>query len=304
MTALVFAAPYVPPLPPEPLFQGYRMIWRGADGSQWNLTDPDGGVVMLADVVGLHLPGYDRLTSTSPARAGSRHRGSRAQERRIEWPLLVWSDDDSAAWRERDRAFWSSLDVDRPGTWVVQAPKGGQTFEIECRLVSDGGFAFSQDPSKAGWALYQVELVANDPYWLGAEISSSWANRAADPFFGSDGALHIASSATLVDATMSNPGEVSAWVSWTLEGPFTTPVSITVDGGTIKTPTIAAGSVLEINTDPGIATAYLDGVDVSGLVDPWDPRPLPPGQDVPVAITAEGFGSISARFRPKYRRGV
>ena len=172
MTALVFAAPYTPPPPPVPkprLWDSYRMTWQGANGTLWEL-DGSQGVMLLEDgLVGLDFPEADVFTSTSPATAGRRHRGSRWKEREVEWNLLVFSDESSAAWRALDRAFWGSFSVDSPGTWTA-TDATGRALSLPCHLVPVGR-AFDRDPSRHGWALYQVRMIANDPFWVGPAIT-------------------------------------------------------------------------------------------------------------------------------------
>jgi hypothetical protein len=301
LTALVFAAPYVPPPPPVPAWAGYVMTWTGPDGFTWAL-DGSQGVLLLQDgLVGLHLPGYDRYTSTAPATAGSRHRGSRAQERSVEWNLLVYADDSSEEWRALDRAFWSSFDVDDPGVWTVTDP-AGRSLSLDCRLVPQND-PYDRDPSLFGWALYHVQLVANQPFWRGEQVSQSWQNTTAVPFFGVDGQLHISNGSSATSAIMSNPGDVDAWPVWTITGPMTS-LSITVNGGMITIPTLTSTETLVVDTDPGVATAIKNGVDVSGTVDPWDPRPIPRGDDGPLTINANGTGTIAVSITPRYRRGI
>jgi hypothetical protein len=309
VTAVVFAMPYAPPAPPAPKWQGYRMTWTGADGSTWDL-DGSGGVLLLQEgLVGLHMPAYDRFTSSSPARPGRRHRGSRAKERSVEWNLLVWNDQSSEGWRELDRAFWDSFHPDIPGTWTVTDPRG-RALSLQCRFVGPDAEAFAGDPSKRGWALYSVQMVADDPYWIGAPIEQSWRQAPPVAFFDLAGAppFQISSGAGTADAVMMNPGDVEAYPVWTVRDVMLS-LSITVDGGELVLPAVAKGQTLTVDTDPAVALAILTDVDgtrydVSGAVDPWDPRPIPPGADVPLLLVADGFGTITARIVPRYRRGV
>lgn len=302
MSALVYAAaPPQPPPPPVSPWVGYVMTWTGADGSVWAL-DGSQGVLLLQDgLVGLHTPQTDRYTSTAPSTAGSRHRGSRAQERIVEWSVLVYSDDSSKEWLAVDRAWWGSFDEDQPGTWTVTDP-AGRSLSLDCRLTPQND-PYGQDPALLGWALYHVQMIANQPYWRGDPVTQSWQQATPDPLFGGDGQLHVSSAASFASATMSNPGDVDAWLVWTVTGPMTS-LSITVDGGTIATPSLIAGDTLVIDTDPAVATGLKNGVDVSGLVDPWDPRPVPKGNNVPVTFTATGTGQVSASLIPRYRRGI
>ena len=303
MTALVFAAPYTPPPPPVPVWVGYNMTWTGPSGARWRLDGSQGVALVKEGLVGLHFPQYERFTSESPSTAGARHRGSRAKERAVEWNILTYADGASNEWLEIDRAFWDSLDVDEPGVWEVTDLRG-RTLSLECRLNPTSDHSFDQDPSKGGWGLYQVQLVASRPFWTAPPVEKSW--RKSDPveFFDPAGnGVHISSGASLVNTSMTNPGDVAASILWTFEGPLD-PTTVTVDGGAFTTPEIPEGSTLVVDTDPEELTAFLDGEDVSGEVDPFDPHPLPKGSNVPVSIETDGFGTVTARLTPLQRRGV
>ena len=304
MSALVYAAaPYAPPPPPAPPWVGYTMTWTGPDGAAWPL-DGSTGVLLLQDgLVGLHIPEHDRYTSTAPSIAGSRHRGSRAQERDVEWNLLVYSDASSEAWLELDRAFWSSFDTDDPGVWTV-SDLNGRALSLECRLTPKND-PYARDPSLFGWNLYNVQMVAGDPFWRGAPIERSWHNSTPVAFFDPAGSpsFHISSAATLATAQLDNPGAASAWLAYEFVGPLTD-ISITMNDGTIEPPDVADGSTLLVNTDPQVASVLLDGADVFYTVGAWDPRPLPKSASTLLTIAATGTGTISATFTPRYRRGI
>lgn len=303
MIAFVYAVPYIPPPPPAPLWEGYRMRWTGCDGSEW-ILDGSQGVALLQDgLVGLHFPEFDVYESTSPAVAGARLRGSRARKRAVEWNLLVWNDESSEEWRKLHRAFFRAFSVDKPGTWTVRDPSG-RALTLKCYLVP-GSHAYDRDPSQAGWSLYQMQMVAYQPFWSGEPIPYSWRAATPEPFFDEAGSpdFHISDSANVSTATMTNPGDVPAWPIWTVTAPMTS-LSITVAGGTLTIPALTGTQKLVIDTDPNVATALRDGVDVSGLIDPWDPRPIPPGEDVPVTITADGFGTVAAEITPRYYLGT
>jgi hypothetical protein len=252
----------------------------------------------------LHMPPFERYTSTSPASAGSRWRGVRTAERPGDWNLLVYSDGSSAEWLERDRGIWKTLVPEQTGILTATATDGKSR---RLRLRYDGGdHGFSADPFKKGWALYQPMLVAEDPYWLGTEVVRSWAPENSQDFFSDDDThlFFISAGSTLDTATIPNPGDVEAYAVITVDGTngAMTNLSITIDGGTTALPDVGLGEVLVVDTDPAVATALLDGVDVAGECDPWDPRGLPPGADVPVTIAATGTGTVSMSLTPRYYR--
>lgn len=305
--ALVYGVPYTPPAPRIPSWRGYTHRWTGHDGKPWNLSDYEGGVVLVPGVEGMHMPEFDRHSSTSPALAGSRHRGSRTRDRGVEWAVLVWADESSEEWLKVDRAFWATMHPDRLGEWEVTAPDG-QRRRLRCRYEGGTPHAYEYDPAEAGWALYQPRLIAEEPYWLGDPVPRSWAGAEPRSFIPMTGQPviwpRIGSSARFETATIDNPGDVAAWATWRLVGPLSG-VVLTIDGGPLGVPDLEAGEVLVIDTDPRRSSARRDGVDVAGLVDPWNPRAIPPGKSVPITITwSAGSGTIDLEIVPRYFRAI
>lgn len=306
---VVYGAPHVPPAPPVKQFRPGHHKWIGWDGSEWsewNLGDWRVSGVCFADgeLDGMDFPPFDRYTSTSPATAGSRFRGFRTAERTVDWNILVYSKKSSAEWLEVDRAFAATLGPGRTGVWEYTSPDGVTRSLRLRRVAGDGGP--TMDPALKGYALYQPQMVAEDPYWKGKEIVRAWGSPAQEDFFSDDDThlFYISGASTLGTATMPNPGDVEAWPIITIDGTegAMTNLSVEIDGGTVGLPDVALGEVLVVNTDPEVATALLDGVDVSGVCDPWDPRGLPPGEDVPVTIAATGTGTVSLSIVPRYFR--
>lgn len=291
-----------PPELREDLFTGFGMTWTDYLGRVWDLTTPDGGVVMLAgDVEGLHTPPEERFVSTSPGRAGSRHRGVHVLERPVFWPLAVYSDASSAAWVAHDAAFFDSFR--RPGTWTVISPSGSRR-TLVCRRVSRGDHAFGWDPSAEGWATYEVELVAEDPYWRGAPVKRPLAiGEDSQPFIPETGApdFYISQGATVTGATIANPGDVDAWPVYTIEAEGPVQATVGLDGAQIGiVPELADGDVAVVDTARQALT--INGVRVRGALAPHDFAPIPAGEAVELAIDATGPGTITVQFVPLYER--
>lgn len=308
MSTFVYVPPYAPPAPPVAPFRGYGSVWTGADGSVWDLTDPDGGVFMTNQGVrGLLRPEYTRFTSKSAGVAGSRHRGSRAEERSVYWPVFVFSDAGSQEWVELDRAFARSFDPDVPGFWTVTQPSGEKRY-LSCRLVDDGGAADEIDPVAAGWRVYGINLVATDPYWYGEPISSTWsgiveAGRSTFPIRFNDRNFRRKASSTLGTVTMTNPGDVDAWPVLTIEGGPATDFEFTVGDRTIAgSVTLNEGDVLVIDTDPRRQSTYLNGTRVRGLLSEANFAPIPAGKDRELTINVNPSGTVTATIAPRYNR--
>jgi hypothetical protein len=280
------------------------MSWTGWDGSVWDLCGGEGGVAMLAGVRGLNLPPSTQWRSQSPAVSGARFRGLVHDARECFWPVKVWNDAGSQAWVEHDRAFWATLNPAKTGVWSVTLPDGSKR-SLTLRLSGDGDPSFSLDPTLVGWATYGLTFLADDPFWAGEEVSRSWKAATPSDFFNGGAkapSFNISPGSTLGSATLSNPGDVETHVTWLAYGPFDS-VTVGVDGRTVEAPISAAeGQVLEIDTNPAVQAAFLDGVDVTAQLTKADFATLPPGEDVTLSLSMTGAGWVEAKFTPKYLR--
>ena len=247
---VVFGGIIAPPAPPVS-WVGLDMKWIGWDGSEWSLTDPSTGTVMLPGVRGLSMPPIIHHRAAHASLPGARWRGNSVDVREVFWPIQVYTNLGSQEWLEIDRAFWKTMDPKKTGTWVVVQPDG-TTRSLKLRFVDDGTQTFDHDPTLEGWSNYGITFAAEQPYWEGAPISGLWMAGSQTPFFGSSGApaFTISPSNTLADAKITNPGDVDAYVTWRVYGPVTT-ATVGVNGRNITIPfSIAAGDVLEIDTSP------------------------------------------------------
>lgn len=280
------------------------MEWYGIDGSVWDLNDWRSGIQIIRGAVqGLHFPSAQPQVSAYAGLHGQRRRGVHIDPREISWPLLIWSDS-SAAWLESARKFWDSFGLLEPGRWRVATPDGNAR-SIACVLNSDGGHTYDLDPVGNGWALYTLALTADNPFWESAPITDSWSNQPPVDFFDPAGSppFHISPASTLDSATLSNPGDVEAWPTWQISaGPDAVHATITVGGGTLTTPAIPAGRTLAVDTDPFVQSAVLDdGTNVWPAMG-WDPRPIPPGGQVPLELQLDRAGSIACSITPRHYR--
>jgi hypothetical protein len=282
---------------------GLTMTWTGWDDSEWNLLDGSAGVRLLAgEVVGLGFSPADRFTTVSPAVAGSRFRGTRTLERPVRWPLLVEAAD-PITWFERDTAFARTLHRERVGTWTVTQVPTGISRTLTCRFVAspDG---HSADPGPRGLATYEVELVAEDPYWHGAVVARTFRGATEEPFVPEGGGppFTISSASNLSSAVIENPGDVPVWPVWTITGP-TTAVTLGVDGHEIGVAgDLDEGDVLVIDTHPARQSATLNGVRVRGVLAPHDFAPVPAGGVSSLDITVTGLGTVNCAIEPLFER--
>lgn len=296
------------------------MTWHVPNVGTVDLLDPsDDGVMLLRDGVrGLNMPPVDRYTSRSPAVPGTRWRGFQTQERSVFWPTLVWTPNGADLWHEYDEGLWATLRPDVVGEWEVVTDRAG-TRRLQCRWTGDSDHSYGQDPLKSGWAIYGVELVAEQPYWCGEIISASWGKAAGDgrsflpgpPFW-------IGSSATVDAAELHNPGDMPAHIVWVVDGPATTAqvgfrrFTSWADGeeeATIDIPfPIAEGDRLVIDTRPTAQTAVLEAADGTFTDRTGDLgaqavfAPIPPGDEATLMLNLAGDGSITAELEPLFWR--
>lgn len=306
---LVFGALPEPPTPPV-LWTGLAMKWKGADGSEWTLSDSSDGTVMMPGVRGLNMPPLVHHRTAHASVPGARWRGLHVDVREVFWPLQVYSDLSSEAWVEKDRAFWKSLNPEKTGTWSVILPNG-ESRSLKLRFTDDGGMTYSHDAVKSGWASYGLQLEAEQPFWEGTEIVSGWQEGVDVPFFSGGGgpAFAISPTGTFSKAEAENPGDVDAWPVWRIYGPATS-ATVGVNGKTITIPiSITAGQYVRIDTNPTAQTALHFATngnvisDKTGLLTGVNFAPLPPGKSkLTMTQASTGGGRITATFTPRYYR--
>jgi hypothetical protein len=315
---LVYALPI--PLPPDiPIFVKTAVTWTGWDGSVWDLTASDSGVVLVNQgVEGLHMPKFRQWTRQSPAVPGQTFTGMVAEPRDVVLPLLVFEDGTSQQWIDRDRAFWKSLHPGKEGTLTVSAAGVGTSRSLRLRLVPDA-HSYPVDPAFACWALYVVALVADQPFWTGSPILANWNAAVEQEFYETTGPhlININSGHAAADATVSNPGDEDAWPVWTVIGPATT-AHVGVGDRIVDAPAVAAGKALVIDTDPRVQTAieydytapngavaekFLNPVDRTvDLTGAVDFAPIPAGGTSPINIGITGAGVLRVQITPLYWR--
>ncbi|MGP5071658.1 hypothetical protein ACTXI0_04540 [Arthrobacter rhombi] len=306
-TNYLFAAP---PLPPPNKYQPWRRAkieWIGWDGSVWDLSDWRTGVFITQDgVEGFSKPAHtDWVAPRSPAMHGQEFTGFIVEPRKVFLPLYLYSDGGSGSFQERDTAFWATMKADKYGTLRYTSTAG--TRELRCRFQDDGGHAYVRDPHYFGWTKYGVALVADDPFWMGAEVTRSWDQPEKKQFFGGvpNGKaplFFIGSGSQLGTAKMSNPGDVDAWPIWVVTGPAKN-INLGVGGRFVSAPfDVFEGSTLTINTDPTDQTAWLDSDDVTDELGDYSFAAIPSGSDLPLELSMAGTGSVAASFVPRFDR--
>jgi hypothetical protein len=261
-------------------------------------------------LLGLHDPAGTRWTSSSPVVHGSQFRGWIAGEREVFWPILVYSEVDSPDWLYRYRAFWRTIDPRQTGVWSVTTPDGG-TRTLTCRGNPDGTSTYEVDPLSYGWSAYGVRLIAEDPFWYGTPETYTWGAGDSQPVFGGPGVINISRSSDLTTATISNAGDVEAYVQWTIRGPVKS-AQLGAAGRPIVVPfAVAAGRELVVDTRPTAMSAIERDVDGGNTVDRTEELgtsswvAVAAGNDVALslALASDGPGSfVRADLTPRFYR--
>jgi hypothetical protein len=296
------------------------MTWTGYDGSIWDLTDPDGGVVLLRDgVEGLHLPKFTQWIRKSPAVPGQTFTGAIAEERTVVLPLSVYEDTSSVAWIERDRAFWKSMHPRRTGTLTVSPAGTGQSRSLRLRLVPED-HQYANDPAYQRWAQYSAVLVADQPFWEGLPVRAVWATAVPQEFYETEGPhlINIMTGHTTANATLNNAGDEDAWPVWTVIGPSET-THMGLGGDVVDIPfEVADGKALVLDTDPRIRTALeYDYTPATGQIPASMSNPMdrtadltgavnfarvPAGGSAAVNVSIAGNGALQVELTPLYWR--
>lgn len=299
-----------PPVPP-PSFEATRFrrvqhILHGWDGSRWDITDGRNGVYLMpAAVEGLGMPPIENYTFDSPVVHGVEWQGWRAEERPVHWVIGIF-EDSSEDWVVMQRQFWN---IFRPGkvvVWEMILPYGNpQRLTLTVRFKGDDTSLYSRDPVNLGWAIYGITCFAEQPFWEGDEVSQTWYPGTDSDFFNVTGGppFNVASFSHIETATLSNLGDVEAFVRWELTGPFTS-AAVGLNGLTTTVTDGLAGDLFVINTDPTLLTATKNGVDIMSSLGAFDFEPVPPGRDIQLSLAMNGTGSISAFFKPRYLRAI
>lgn len=307
------SSPGTPPTPPpiEIPDLGYAAItYVDPTGARWPMTDLAANWYTLAEgVSGLGAAPYT-LTSDPHPRGGARLRHVQPQPRSIVWPVLVKGRDHTeftANWRALASAFTRTL-REGPGSLEVARPDG--TVRTIAVYYASGWEGRGQTATGITWDSAVLTLWCEDPYWVDYEAVTVHRESGTlvtyfDPF------PSVSSSQVLGATTVTNPGDVDVWPTWTITGPATSITftrSDTSDAFTLDMTDTVHGALLAdetvtISTDPprvrsGTDENLIDGLDWPTAV-LWS---LPPGQTA-VTFQLDGASTGSAvdlTFHPRY----
>lgn len=304
---LLYAPGFTPDIADPSPWTACQHTWIGWDGSEWDLSHGLSGLALQAGTRGLEDASIIHYESKSAAVAGSSWRGFNVDKRECLWLLKVYTNGGSAEWINHNRRFRRTLLPDRTGRWVVTHPDG-QRRTLTVRFAGLQDDAWDIDPSLVGTQVYGFLLGAENPFWMGERIARTFDNAASQNFYGGDsgggfGPPFFLSSGTLVSsASIVNPGDVSVWPTYRVDGPSDT---ATINGVTFPME-LDEGEWVSINTDPSDQVLYDNtGADrTSELVDIKNLAEIPIGDPIPLDITMTGLGTVTVSITPAYLRAL
>ncbi|MFD1657003.1 phage tail protein [Streptomyces caeni] len=226
---------------------GYASItYYDPSGVAWPMTDTARGWYVLADgVTGLGAAPVALTTDALP-RGGAHLRHVQPQPRTITWPLLVEGSDHLefiARWRQLAKAFTRTL-REGPGVLEIARPDGTRR-QIDV-YYQDGWQGLGAFGSGVTWdKATGLTLWCPDPYWVDPVAL------AVRREYGTSGVFlnpfpTVSSSQVLGATTVTNPGDVTVWPTWTITGPASLVTFTRTDTGDAFAinPTQVSGSLL------------------------------------------------------------
>lgn len=280
--------------------------WTDPTGRRWALHDLAGGVVLGEGVEGLDMPEYDTYTDVTML-PGARHRGSRAHSRTVTWPLYVSARaNPDLDYLSTESAFFRGLDPDVPGLWEWRSsPDESRFLWVQFAKM---GSSVKADPTKGGWGVYSVDMIAHQPFWEGPDLVARFLHSQPQNWMPTTGRpyIWISSGMDTQRASVTNPGTEPAWPVWRIEGPAANVVVGVGDQLTAVPFALGAGESITVDTRQwgprGFSAVDWTGKDRVQELTRFQPAPIPAGTQVPVTVSFDGAGAVEVTITPLYRR--
>lgn len=286
------------PASSAPRNQRLGFTWVGHTGDEWDLVYGPVGLLSGARGFGLPRPQHWRRENLLD---GAFHTGLRFPARDVFLPVEIR---DRQAILEQERPFFTSLDPRREARLRVTTPDA-QWRELVVRYDEGAEGEYEWDPLVRGATAYGLRMTAEDPFWRGSPVVVRSEYPSATPSFFTGPPFRLAPVEVLGNTEVTNPGDVDAYATWRIEGPFS---GFSVGIGTaLVTMTLAKppGGWVEIDMSPAAKTIRDEaGANLWSVADDVSMAPLPPGE-VQVATTVTGASAGSAvqvSFTPRYFR--
>lgn len=222
---------------------------QGANGDVISLAD-DGDFVLTSGVTGFGIPSTSVRIDDSAGDGGT-FRNSRRGIRELDLPIVIFGssrDDLEAKLRRLARLL-----QDKEGaTRVIASYSDGTSVYLDAHYTGGAETQFGDDAGLT-WCRWVITLQAPQPYW---EVSSSLVTNVTSGNTGRGllpklASLKVSSSQTLGLVSVNNVGDVPVYPTWIIRGPIT---NLEVSNGSVGfkySGSIAAGSVITIDTKAG-----------------------------------------------------
>lgn len=239
------------------------VTWTSATGAVTILSDWPSGWLVQPGIRGLDMPVWQAYEDESPSIDGNFRRGTRAKAREIMIPLVIFADEGRTAFMARKRALLAAMNPQAGmGTLTLTEPDGS------LRRISayySAGAEGTQDVDTSGrrWVSYGLTFTCPSPFWLGADVGRTFRVSAGGSFFPSGVPWNVADSQVIGShVAITNPGDVTAYPVWTIQGPATAAVFTNNLTGEVWTftGTLLITDTLVVDCRERIKTVTLNGV--------------------------------------------
>ena len=288
--------------PPTQLFGGLPLKWqnmetkivyKGVDGSHWNLSGNLAGregLSLAPQLSGFyHIP-FTSLFTEGPYQVGADYERTDYKKRVINMGVMVNVDIGPATgWRYRmlEQKWWRAWSPTQDGTLCCYTRTHGWRF-LKVRLGEDPKTAFALDPAafENHYMQWDMTVVATQPYWFKRMQTSTWQNTGStstnwttlfelledsvnkflgDVLRGSGGDLVPGKDVGSGVLKAYNASDIEAWPKFLVSSPGRAWIQDGVGGQMIPLPLLTDkdGTML-VDTDPNART-------LTCATDPVDP---------------------------------
>lgn len=283
------------------------LILEGHNGSRWDLRRGDPRLTD-AGIEGLGRMDTEAFEQESSYVDGQTFTGWRGKPRTVLMPILLGVETNSALeWQLLSRRWDQSLHPGKYGRLTCIAADN-QVRQLTLRFVKDRAGAYSADPSTDHFEILAPEFIADDPWWYGQTITTTFEPIADVDFYG-DGKgpeFFLKASTTTNMRTVTNDGDDDAWPVWTQQGPYEG-FRFVVDGHAIASATpLPEGYHYLIDTQPTVRAGWVvnNATGERVLADEhlyeWDFAKIPAGGDSQVEIIVTEGGPTSIALTPRF----
>jgi hypothetical protein len=307
LIVVVPAAPVVePPVEQIPRLAPY-VTWT-PNGLPERVLTQEGPVTLAPGVFGLHMPPDTAYSTPLTIGDGALLNSRRALQREVILRLTVYTStlpEFEAECRGLFRDFNPRLGY---GQLAWSQPDGTRR-TLTCRYGSGLESPIDGHQGAIYYAVFNVVLAADDPYWYGDETSVVFDAEPGQSFFPGP-PFYISEATSLGTQIVTIDSEVETFPEWLITGPATTATLSNLDTGkTLSlTPSLAAGGTLRVRTDPrtlaGQKFTNAAGTSVWAAVAGQFPElwALQPGEnEVTITVSGTGVGSqVQLLYRPRY----